>query len=237
MKRLVAAVCALAAVISMAQSVCAAYLRSDNYITMLNDKDITCLTPGDVNFDGVINAADMSLMISLYEYYFDKINTLPFPLAVPMDVYRDGVLNSKDIARFMQYLAGWHKNVLHDPRKTSLSSLYFTTGSDTLNGEKVNYIYGSKDVVFTDTNGNAEWRFTLFAGFRYQKDKWVECCDAWYINDIFDDAWTFSEGSARIVDESSADGHGKYSKKVLFITVRNVEVNISLTCDVYGNLS
>ena len=55
-------------------------------------------------------------------------------------------------------------------------------------------------------------------------------------NNIYDSSWTFSNGSATR-SGNTAYGKGHYTKKVLFITTKNYDVDISVSCDKYGNIS
>lgn len=95
---------------------------------------------------------------------------------------------------------------------------------------------GSRDVTFTDTNGNVEWKYTLSATFSYVYGSSVSCTSSTYKNNIYDSSWTFSNGSATR-SGNTAYGKGHYTKKVLFVTTKNYDVDISVSCDKYGNIS
>ena len=95
---------------------------------------------------------------------------------------------------------------------------------------------GSKDITATDSNGNVEWKYTLSATFSYVYGSSVSCTSSTYKNNIYDSSWTFSNGSATR-SGNTAYGKGHYTKKVLFVTTKNYDVDISVSCDKYGNIS
>ncbi len=95
---------------------------------------------------------------------------------------------------------------------------------------------GSKDVTFTDANGNLDWTYTLTATFSYVYGVSSTCTSASYTKEIYDNDWSFSDGSAT-KSGNVATGKGKFVCKVLFITFKTYNIDISITCDIYGNLS
>lgn len=109
-------------------------------------------------------------------------------------------------------------------------------GNDTVARATTQTKNGLKDVKFTDSDGNVEWKYTLSATFSYVYGSSVSCTSAKYSNNIYDNAWSFSNGSAT-KSGGTAYGRGHYAKKVLFVTVKNIDIDISITCDKYGNLS
>jgi hypothetical protein len=99
-----------------------------------------------------------------------------------------------------------------------------------------NTVTGAKDVTFTDSSGNLEWKYTLSATFSVTYGSSVSCTKSTYTNNIYDSSWTFSNGSAT-KSGNAAYGIGHYTKKVLFITTKNYDIDISITCDKNGKIS
>ena len=97
-------------------------------------------------------------------------------------------------------------------------------------------ISGSRDAYFTDGNGDFEWKYTLSASFSYVPGVSSSCTSASYSNSTYDSSWSFSDGSAT-KSGSSAYGKGKYVKQILFVTVNTYNIDLSISCDVKGNLS
>ena len=62
------------------------------------------------------------------------------------------------------------------------------------------------------------------------------CIDASYTQTIYESDWTFSDGAA-IKSGNTAIGNGNFKLKFFFVTVQTYEIDISLTCDVYGNVT
>lgn len=89
---------------------------------------------------------------------------------------------------------------------------------------------------FTNSSGELEWEYTLTATFSYVYGSSVTCTDASYDYSIYDTSWKFSNGSASH-SGATAYGYGTFKNKVLFITTKTINVDLSITCDVYGNLS
>ena len=100
----------------------------------------------------------------------------------------------------------------------------------------IQQLTASKPVTLTDSSGNLEWEYTLNAEFTvvYGSDSY--CLNAHYIQNIYQSGWTFSDGNAYFSD-NVATGLGKYVKKVLFVTTKTYNINITLTCDIYGNVT
>lgn len=95
---------------------------------------------------------------------------------------------------------------------------------------------GEKDMTFVNGDGEVEWTYTLTGYFTYTPGLTSACVDAAYTSDIYDSAWSFSNGSA-VTSGNTAYGYGSYVKKILFVTIDQYDINISISCDTYGNLS
>ncbi len=92
------------------------------------------------------------------------------------------------------------------------------------------------DSSFVDSNGEPEWRYTLTCVFSYEYGVSSTCTNAYYNQTIYQGNWTFSNGAAT-VSGNRGTGTGHYEKKILFITVKSIDVLLTLTCDVYGNVT
>ena len=89
---------------------------------------------------------------------------------------------------------------------------------------------------FEDSDGNIEWVYTLHATFSYTYASSAVCTDTYYTQTIYEGNWTFSNGAAT-KSGATATGTGNYIKKVLFITAKDIDINLTLTCDKYGNIT
>lgn len=98
-----------------------------------------------------------------------------------------------------------------------------------------NTVTKSREVYFQDPNGNLEWKYTLTAVFSYNYGISSTCIDASFTQTIYSDQWIFSDGSAT-KSGNTAYGKGHYTKKDWFVEVKNIDIDISLTCDSYGNV-
>lgn len=91
----------------------------------------------------------------------------------------------------------------------------------------------SKDATFTNSNNVIEWKYTLHATFTYTYGVSSSCTSTYYSQNIYGGNWTFSDGSAT-KSGNVAHGVGKYEQKFLFIVLNTVNVDLHLTCDIYG---
>lgn len=95
---------------------------------------------------------------------------------------------------------------------------------------------GNKVVACNDKNGNLEWEYTLFAEFSVVEGISATCTSATYTQTIYANDWSFSNGNAT-KSGNTAYGVGTFKRKVLFVTTNTSNIDISISCDVYGNLS
>ena len=98
--------------------------------------------------------------------------------------------------------------------------------------------YKRAEKVATKYNNDDEiqWKYTLEGNFLIEIGQSVECTNALYNVVIYNDVWKFSDGEA-YPQNNVAYGLGKFKHKVLGITVQTVELNLSLVCDIYSNIS
>lgn len=95
---------------------------------------------------------------------------------------------------------------------------------------------GRKLVTSSDKDGNLEWEYTLYGEFSVVEGVSATCTSATYSQTIYQDNWSFSNGDAT-KSGNTAYGTGTFKRKVLFITVDTMNIDINLSCDIYGNLS
>lgn len=131
--------------------------------------------------------------------------------------------------------------------ESETSVVYFDDGSrlvispvyETEDGSSIktaaNTVTKSREVYFEDSNGNLEWKYTLTATFSYNYGVSSTCTNASYTQTIYDNKWSFSDGSAQR-SGNTAYGKGYYVKKELFVVIKDINIDISLSCDIYGNV-
>ena len=122
-----------------------------------------------------------------------------------------------------------------DGSRLVISPIYETTGASSIKTE-ANTITKSRDAYFADSNGKIEWKYTLTATFTYDYGVSSTCTSASYTQTIYDDQWSFSEGSAT-KSGNIAYGNGHYVKKRLFVVIKDVDVDLSFSCDIYDNVN
>ena len=107
----------------------------------------------------------------------------------------------------------------------------------TVTGERgtMSTVSSHKDATFTNSDDELEWKYTLYATFSYTSGVSATCTNASYSQTIYKGNWTFSNGNAT-ASGATARGVGHYEEKFLFITIRSVDVDITLVCDKYGNV-
>ena len=121
-----------------------------------------------------------------------------------------------------------------DGSRFVISPIYETTDGSSLR-TAANTITRSRDAYYEDSNGNLEWKYTLTATFAYDYGVSSTCINASYTQTIYDGQWSFSDGSAE-KSGNTANGKGHYVKKRLFVVVKDVDVDLSFSCDIYGNV-
>ena len=62
------------------------------------------------------------------------------------------------------------------------------------------------------------------------------CINSSYSTNIYKSTWSFSDGSSYYAN-NYARGLGIFKCKILFVTAQTVDIDVTLSCDVYGNLS
>lgn len=94
-------------------------------------------------------------------------------------------------------------------------------------GEKIVNLYDSKD--------NLQWTHTVTGTFKVNEGVSAVCTNSTYSSVIYEKAWSLAEHENSYSD-NIAYGTAVYKKKVLFITTNTHKVDISIGCDINGNM-
>ena len=149
--------------------------------------------------------------------------TIAFPAYASTEVATSDILTVSDSTELIQTDDGGYISV------TLVSNSVQTRSTDTKQGEKY--------VTKYDSDGNVLWKYTISASFSYVYGQSSVCTDATYSVENNSSIWYFSNGSTE-KSENVAHGYGKFEQKMLgLIVVETVNIDISITCDIYGNLS
>lgn len=94
------------------------------------------------------------------------------------------------------------------------------------------------NIVASHYSGDDEllWQYTLYGEFLVNSGVSAVCTSATYTQNIYASSWSFSNGQAT-ASGNTAYGFGTFKDKVLFVTIKTVDVDLNIVCDIYGNLS
>ena len=98
------------------------------------------------------------------------------------------------------------------------------------------YKTGELEVEKYNANGKLLWTYTLTGTFLIEADVPCVSTNATYTTEIYKDTWSFSDGSTLYVG-NHVTGYGIFKCKVLFITTQTINIDVTLYCDSYGNIS
>lgn len=107
---------------------------------------------------------------------------------------------------------------------------------DTVSRSNEKTINAYKTAYFEDGSGNREWEYTLNATFKYVEGVSSVCTTKYYAYNIYENGWSLSDASTT-ASGNVARGFGTFTKKILFVTIKTYVIDISLTCDIYGNVT
>lgn len=99
-----------------------------------------------------------------------------------------------------------------------------------------NIITDFKIYEFYDSDDTLLWEFRLIAQFEVIPGVSVACVYSNYVNFIYQSGWSFENGESHY-SGAYAYASGTFKKKVMFITIDTRNVNLSLYCDIHGNVS
>ena len=94
---------------------------------------------------------------------------------------------------------------------------------------------GSKIDRYVNTDGEVVWSLTVHGEFRVIEGASVTCTSASCSTAIYNDAWRCTRKSAA-PSGSQAVANGVFEKTLLGIVISTENVNVTLSCDPYGNL-
>lgn len=114
------------------------------------------------------------------------------------------------------------------PIKISESSISPLATAKTISADRV--------ATLKDSDGITQWKYTLYGTFSYVYGVSSTCTKASYTQEIYDSDWKFSDGAAT-KSGNVAIGNGLFSRKILFVVTQKYNIDISLTCDIYGNIT
>ena len=90
--------------------------------------------------------------------------------------------------------------------------------------------------VHASSSGETEWIYTLTCTFSYEYGVSSVCTNASYTQTIYKGNWMFSNGATSI-SGNRGNGTGLFERKFLFITVQSINVQLTMACDIYGNVT
>lgn len=95
---------------------------------------------------------------------------------------------------------------------------------------------GSRIDRYVDAGGAVLWSLTVHGEFRILEGASVTCISATCSSEVYNSDWTCTRKTAT-PSGSWTIANGEFAKTLLGIVVSRESVEVSLTCDVYGNLS
>ena len=112
-----------------------------------------------------------------------------------------------------------------------------TTSPPVLVEESYSTLGTAKTVTYSKTEkytygDTTEWTYTLTASFTYTGDSSV-CTSASYTKTIYKNNWQFSNGSTS-TSGNRAYGYGTFKYKILGVTTKTINVELSMFCTVGG---
>ena len=98
------------------------------------------------------------------------------------------------------------------------------------------YKTGELEVTEYNINDKLLWTYTLTGTFLIETGVSCVSTNATYATEIYKNTWSFSDGSTSY-SGNYVTGYGVFKCKVLFITTQTINIDVTLYCDSYGNLS
>ena len=94
---------------------------------------------------------------------------------------------------------------------------------------------GTKTQFHHDDN-TLSWEYTLTGYFTINPGVSCVCYNSTYSTDIYSNYWSFHD-PYNYYSANIAYGEGTFKKRILFITISTIDINLSVSCDAYGNIS
>lgn len=116
------------------------------------------------------------------------------------------------------------------------TSLVITVSQLPNTSRAVKSVSGTKTYSGRNGDGVIMWQFKVHGTFSVNSGVSATCTAVSHSYSLPDDDWNYVEGSSYKTG-NKAIGHGKFNRKLLFVTVETKECDVTLSCDVNGNLS
>ena len=94
---------------------------------------------------------------------------------------------------------------------------------------------GSNEQTYYDGD-TLSWKYTLTGYFTINPGVSCVCYNSTYSTDIYSNYWSFHD-PYNYYSANTAYGEGTFKKRILFITISTIDINLSVSCDAYGNIS
>ena len=95
---------------------------------------------------------------------------------------------------------------------------------------------GVAEYLHYSNDNTLVWKYTLTGYFEVNQGVSSVCYDVDYSTQINSNGWHFYNDGT-YYSGNTAYGAGTFKYKVLMITINTINVNLSVTCDIYGNIS
>lgn len=112
--------------------------------------------------------------------------------------------------------------------ETTLTITQMSRASNSISGKRTRSLY--------NTNDELQWTFVMNASFTYEYGVSAACTDAVCDTIIENTAWSCKTKSAT-PNGNIAYAQAEMVRKFLFIPIETFPIDMTITCDVYGNLS
>ena len=98
------------------------------------------------------------------------------------------------------------------------------------------FLVGNKECSKIASDGSIICKYTLTGYFEIDFGVSSSCYDTTYSTIINSNNWSY-QNISNYYSGNTAYGEGKFERKLLFIVLETVNINLSVTCDIYGNIS
>lgn len=98
------------------------------------------------------------------------------------------------------------------------------------------YKTGQLEVAEYNKNDKVLWTYTLTGTFLIETGISCISTNATYSTEIYNSVWSFSDGSTSYAN-NYVRGLGTFKRKILLITTQTIDIDVTLYCDSYGNIS
>lgn len=134
-------------------------------------------------------------------------------------------------------------NTLSSNYETTSITEYYEDGSYTITtikqsatGRSTTYTkVGEKIVDLYNSDDELQWTYKLIGTFYVNEGVSVVCTESTYSSAIYEKSWSLTAHD-NSYSNNIAYGTATYKKKVLFITTNTHNIDVSIGCDVYGNV-